>query len=71
METGRKMQHSHMRGLVPQLDSTGDQVSLSRAGGLICGKFVQKAAHEQATSMNHCLNSVVLLGVRSVQLLEP
>lgn len=64
METGRKMEHSHVRGLVPQLDSTGDQVSLPRAGG-------QKVAHEQATSVNHCLNSVVLLGVRSVQLLEP
>lgn len=70
METGRKMEHSHMRGLVPQLDSTGDQVFLSRAGGLICGKFVQQV-HEQATSVNLCLNSVVLLGVRSVQLLEP
>lgn len=64
------MEHSHLRGLAPQLDSTGDQVSLSRAGGRICGKFVQKV-HEQAMSMNHCLNSVVLLGVRSVQLLEP
>lgn len=63
METGRKMEHSHMRGLVPQLDSTRDQVSLSRAG--------QKVANEQMMSMNHCLNSVVLLGVRSVQLLEP
>lgn len=64
METGRKMEHSHVRSLVPQLDSTGDQVSLPRARG-------QKVAHEQVMSVNHCLNSVVLLGVRSVQLLEP
>lgn len=32
METGKKMEPSHMRGLVPQLDSTRDQVSLPRAG---------------------------------------
>lgn len=32
MEVRRKMEHSHIRGLVPQLDSTGDQASLARAG---------------------------------------
>lgn len=60
------MEHSHMRGLVPQLDSTGDQASLLEQGELVCGTVIQ-----QVRSMNHCLNCTVLFGVGSVLLLEP